>query len=95
MDYLFSSIIGYLLGSIPTAYLILKKTKGIDITTHGSGNVGAMNSYEVTNSKKFGILVFLIDLLKGVLSVLIVLMIIKSSFTLAALSLLFSIFSHC
>ena len=95
MDYLISIIIGYLLGSFPTAYLILKKVKGIDITTQGSGNVGAMNSYEVTNSKKFGLLVFLIDFLKGVLSVLIVLTFINSSFTLAALSLLFSIFSHC
>ncbi len=95
MDYLLSSIIGYLLGSFPTAYVILKKIKGIDITIQGSGNVGAMNSYEVTNSKKFGLFVFIIDLLKGVLSVLIVLLIIKSSFTLAALSLLFAVFSHC
>lgn len=95
MDYLFSSIIGYILGSFPSAYIILKKIKGIDITLHGSGNVGAMNSYEVTNSKKFGLFVFIIDLLKGVLSVLIVLLIIKSSFTLAALSLLFAVFSHC
>ena len=95
MDYLFSSIIGYLFGSFPTAYLILKKTKGIDITKKGSGNVGAMNTYEVTNSKKSGLLVLIVDLLKGTLSVLVVLVIIKSSFILAALSLLFSIFSHC
>ena len=95
MEYLISIIIGYLLGSFPTAYIILKRSKGIDITTQGSGNVGAMNSYEVTNSKKFGILVFFIDFLKGLLSVLIVLIFLKSYFTLAALSLLFSIFSHC
>jgi glycerol-3-phosphate acyltransferase PlsY len=95
MDYLISCIIGYLLGSFPTAYLILKKIKGIDITTKGSGNVGAMNSYEVTNSKKFGIFVLIVDLLKGLLSVIVVLVIIRSSFTLASLSLLFSIFSHC
>ena len=73
MDYLFSCIIGYLLGSFPTAFLILKKIKGIDITTKGSGNVGAMNSYEVTNSKKFGIFVLIVDLLKGLLSVIVVL----------------------
>ncbi|MCH8170913.1 MAG: glycerol-3-phosphate acyltransferase, partial [Bacteroidetes bacterium] len=39
MQYLISIIIGYLLGSIPTAYFLLKITKGIDIRKSGSGNV--------------------------------------------------------
>lgn len=95
MEYLLSCIIGYLLGSIPTAYLVLKKTKGIDITTKGSGNVGAMNSYEVTNSKKLGILVLLIDFFKGLLSVSLILIFLDYSFLAASLSLLFAIFSHC
>ena len=95
MEYLLSCIIGYLLGSIPTAYLVLKKTKGIDITTKGSGNVGAMNSYEVTNSKKLGILVLFIDFLKGLLSVSLILLFLDYSFLAASLSLLFAIFSHC
>lgn len=60
MEYIFSFLIGYLSGSIPTAYLILKKVKGIDITIAGSGNVGAMNSFEVTKSKWLGFLVFLL-----------------------------------
>jgi len=95
MEYLLSSIIGYLFGSIPTAYLLLKKTKGIDITESGTGNVGAMNSYELTNSKLIGIIVLIIDFLKGMLPALIVLFLIESSFFIASLSVLFAVFSHC
>jgi glycerol-3-phosphate acyltransferase PlsY len=95
MEYLLSSIIGYLFGSIPTAYLLLKKAKGIDITNAGTGNVGAMNSYEVTNSKSIGILVLVIDFLKGMIPALIVLFFFENSFLIASLSVLFAIFSHC
>jgi glycerol-3-phosphate acyltransferase PlsY len=95
MEYLFSSIIGYLFGSIPTAYLLLKITKGIDITIAGTGNVGAMNSYEVTNSKSIGIIVLIIDFLKGLIPAIGVLYLLEYSFFTASLSVLFAIFSHC
>ncbi len=95
MEYIFSFLIGYLSGSIPTAYLILKKVKGIDITIAGSGNVGAMNSFEVTKSKWLGFLVFFIDFLKGIVPVLIVFFLFNFNFSLAAITLIFSIFSHC
>lgn len=95
MEYLLSSIIGYLLGSIPTAYIVLKRLRGIDITNVGTGNVGAMNSYEVTNSKYIGIIVFIIDFFKGILSVLIIKLFFSDEFIYPALSLLFAIFSHC
>ncbi|MDP2038369.1 MAG: glycerol-3-phosphate acyltransferase, partial [Ignavibacteria bacterium] len=68
MSYVYSALIGYILGSIPTAYLLLKKSHGIDITENGSGNVGAMNSYEVSKSKQIGLYVFFLDALKGWLS---------------------------
>ena len=95
MEFLYSFIIGYISGSIPTAYLILKKVKGIDITNAGSGNVGAMNSFEVTRSKGLGFLVFFIDFLKGIVPVLIVFFLFNFNFSLAAITLVFSIFSHC
>ncbi|HKI77275.1 MAG TPA: glycerol-3-phosphate acyltransferase [Ignavibacteriaceae bacterium] len=95
MNYILSIIIGYLLGSIPTAYLVLKKTHSINITESGTGNVGAMNSFEVTNSKIIGILVFVIDALKGLLSAYLVILILPVDFTFPALSLLFAVFSHC
>lgn len=95
MQYLISSIIGLALGSIPTAYIVLKKYKGIDITNAGSGNVGAMNSYEVTNSKKIGFIVLFFDFLKGFISVLITLQFFGDIFIYPVLALLFSIFGHC
>ncbi len=95
MQYLLSAVIGYLFGSIPTAYLLLKKTHGIDVTIAGTGNVGAMNSYEVTNSKWIGIIVLIIDFLKGMIPVFIVLYFLESSFFIASLSVLFAVFSHC
>lgn len=95
MEYLLSSVIGYLLGSFPTAYIFLQKTKGLDITKEGSGNVGAMNSFEVSNSKFVGISVLFIDLLKGGASVLIPILVFGNVFIYPAIGLLFAVFSHC
>lgn len=94
MEYLLSILIGYLFGSFPTAFVILRK-RGIDITKAGSGNVGAMNSLEVTNSKTIGLIVLLIDFLKGFLSVYIVGLIFPDNFVLQGMALIFAIFSHC
>ena len=95
MEYLLSSVIGYLLGSFPTAYIFIKQSKGIDITNEGSGNVGAMNSFEVTKSKVIGYSVFLVDFLKGFSSALIPVLLFPNEFIYPALSLLFAVFSHC
>jgi glycerol-3-phosphate acyltransferase PlsY len=53
----------YLLGSIPTGLLIGKKM-GVDVRTQGSGNIGATNVAR-TIGKKVGVLVLLLDALKG------------------------------
>jgi glycerol-3-phosphate acyltransferase PlsY len=68
--YLLICLICYLIGSFPTAYLVAKK-RGIDITKEGTGNVGARNTYEVTGSKAYGIIVLIIDILKGGLPIFI------------------------
>ena len=57
-------VIAYLIGSIPTGYLVAKQVRGIDIREHGSGNVGATNVFRVIG-KKWGALVLAIDILKG------------------------------
>ena len=46
MDIVALYIGSYLLGSIPTAYLIGRMVKGVDIRGYGSGNVGSANLYE-------------------------------------------------
>jgi glycerol-3-phosphate acyltransferase PlsY len=58
----------YLLGSVPTAYLVAKWRRGIDIRQHGSGNVGASNVAAVV-SKRWSIPVTLFDIGKGALTV--------------------------
>ncbi|MBR3899274.1 MAG: glycerol-3-phosphate acyltransferase, partial [Elusimicrobiaceae bacterium] len=58
------ALFSYLLGAVPTGYLIARKTMGIDIREHGSGNPGAANVYR-TVGKWAGITTFLIDGLKG------------------------------
>ncbi len=58
----------YLLGSIPTGFVLAKALKGIDIREHGSGNTGATNVFRVIG-KGAGITALVIDLLKGVLAV--------------------------
>ncbi len=57
-------LVAYLIGSIPTGYLVAKRVNGIDIREHGSGNVGATNVFRVVG-KKWGILVLLFDMFKG------------------------------
>lgn len=95
MYYLLSIIIGYLLGSIPTAYILLKRLKGIDITKEGSGNVGARNSYDITKSKLFGASVLFIDMLKGFVSVLIVQQFIGIEYLYSALAVIGAVVAHC
>lgn len=59
---------GYLLGSIPAAYLIARWRRGIDIRKYGSGNVGASNVSAVV-SKRWSIPVTIFDVGKGALAV--------------------------
>ncbi len=55
---------GYLLGSVPAAYLAARWSRGVDIRQYGSGNVGAANLFSLT-SKRIGIAVSIFDIVKG------------------------------
>ena len=63
-------VIGYLLGSIPSAYLIARLVKGVDIRKVGGGNVGAVNVIREVGFLP-GLGVFVADMAKGALAVLI------------------------
>ncbi|WP_100331052.1 glycerol-3-phosphate 1-O-acyltransferase PlsY [Bacillus xiapuensis] len=62
--------ISYLLGSIPSGLIIGKSFFGIDIREHGSGNLGATNSFR-TLGVKAGIAVTAADILKGTAATLL------------------------
>lgn len=57
--------IAYLVGSIPWAYLIVRGVTGEDITTHGTGNIGAMNVRRSTGSWVWFTVAMTADALKG------------------------------
>lgn len=61
-------IISYLIGSISFGYIVGKSFKNIDIRQHGSGNSGATNGIRILG-KKLGILIFLLDFLKAIVSI--------------------------
>jgi glycerol-3-phosphate acyltransferase PlsY len=60
----------YLLGSVPSAYLAGKWSRGIDIRRYGSGNVGATNLLRLT-SKRVAIPVIIFDSAKGMIMVVV------------------------
>lgn len=62
---IFWGIIAYVIGSIPSSIWIGKSYFGKDVRDFGSGNAGASNTFRVLG-KQAGIIVLLLDILKGV-----------------------------
>lgn len=94
MEILLSIIIGLVFGSVPTAYILLKKMK-IDITKNGSGNIGAYNAFRITKSKIIGLVIFLIDALKGAAVIYLVNLIYPNDFRLLIFSTIALVIGHC
>lgn len=67
---IFVVTIGYLLGSIPSAYIAGRLTKGVDIRGLGDCNMGAANAWRELGPRS-GIAVIVVDVGKGAASVLI------------------------
>jgi acyl phosphate:glycerol-3-phosphate acyltransferase len=57
-------VLGYLAGSIPSGYWVVRWTRGEDIRTVGSGNIGATNVWR-TFGPRYAIPVIVLDVLKG------------------------------
>jgi glycerol-3-phosphate acyltransferase PlsY len=68
--YLLAALAAYLIGSVPTGFLV-GKARGIDIRTVGSGNIGATNVLRALG-KPAGIMVLLTDVFKGWVAVALV-----------------------
>ncbi len=64
-------IISYLIGSIPFGLVLGKLIEEKDIREYGSGNIGSTNAIRVLG-KKVGFLVFICDVLKGIIIILLV-----------------------
>ena len=67
-NFILLAIGAYFWGSVPSAYLTIKWSRGIDIRKHGTGNVGASNVLS-TGSRWLAIPVTIFDIGKGALTV--------------------------
>ncbi len=90
---LFIMIIAYLLGSIPTGYLLSRIFIGKDIRDTGSGNIGATNVVRALGFK-MGALTFFLDFVKGYLAVWIGSGLMKNQWDLA-LACIMVVVGHC
>lgn len=66
MKIIFFLVLGYVMGALPNGVWLGKYFKNIDIREHGSKNSGATNAYRVLGPK-YGIMVLILDALKGFL----------------------------
>src|SRR5271169_6880060 len=67
--YCIAAAVGYLLGSIPFGYLLVRVFKGEDVRATGSGNIGATNV--ARKSPALGVATLVLDAAKGLAAVLV------------------------
>lgn len=70
MAFLLAAIIGYLLGAIPVGLVVGRMTRGVDIREYGSHRTGATNALRTLGTRAAA-LVFVLDVAKGAVAVLI------------------------
>ena len=70
-DLFIVAIIGYCFGNIQTSYWLARIVRKVDIRTLGKGNAGASNTFE-SLGWKYGVFVAFVDVLKGLLSILLI-----------------------
>lgn len=68
MNFFLASLAAYLIGSIPNGLILGKLFWQIDLREHGSKNIGATNAYRTLGAKAAA-LIFVMDLLKGIIGV--------------------------
>ena len=73
--YIILGVVSYLIGNISSARIVAKHNHG-DITKHGSGNPGTLNTWRAFGFWA-GVITFLLDMLKGVITTLAALLIFK------------------
>jgi glycerol-3-phosphate acyltransferase PlsY len=89
---LISAGIGYLLGSIPFGYLLVRMFRGADVRTTGSGNIGATNV--ARTSPLLGLATLFLDSMKGLAAVGLVLILFPHARPLAFTAAFAAIVGH-
>ena len=88
-------LFSYIVGSLPTAYIAVKRKAHIDIRSAGSGNVGSLNAYEVTGARAVGVVVLFIDVLKGALAPYVTLTFFSHEPLAVSVAVLGGVVGHC
>lgn len=98
--YVAAAVLAYLLGSIPSGYLLVRIFRKEDIRQKGSGNIGATNVIR-SGAKGLGAVTFMLDVLKGYLAVVLCEIVLASVQTTAtvrinavAIAALFALLGH-
>lgn len=78
LSYIIVIFLSYVIGSIPSGLILGKILWHVDLRQHGSKNIGATNAWR-TLGKLPGFIVFVADLLKGMLGVYLGMMLVGSS----------------
>ncbi len=85
-------VLGYLLGSIPFGFILVRSFRGEDIRKAGSGNIGATNV--ARSSPLLGVLTLILDALKGFAAVALTAYLFPGKTSLAATAALLAIVGH-
>jgi acyl phosphate:glycerol-3-phosphate acyltransferase len=89
-----STALAYLLGGLPFGYWFVRLTSGRDIRTMGSGNIGATNVQRSMGTRA-GIVVLMLDILKGFLAVWLAALLTQGDTTALALAVVAVMLGHC
>jgi acyl phosphate:glycerol-3-phosphate acyltransferase len=89
-----TTLAAYLLGGLPFGYWFVRLSSGKDIRTMGSGNIGATNVHR-TSGGKAGIIVLLLDIVKGFIAVLIAGLVTGNDSNALALAIVGVVVGHC
>ncbi len=65
------AIAAYLIGSLPSAFVVVRLSRGTDLRAVESGSVGALNAFRATGAGWIGVVVLILDVGKGVLAVVL------------------------
>jgi glycerol-3-phosphate acyltransferase PlsY len=90
--FLLTAVYGYLLGSIPFGYILIRIFRGQDIRQTGSGNIGATNVSRT--SPALGVLTLVLDALKGISAVTITRTVFPGQNTLLGAAAVFAVVGH-
>src|SRR5665647_1369468 len=86
-------VLSYILGSIPTAFILFKANKGKDIRSVGSGNVGGTNVLR-SAGPGLAVLTIILDILKGFIPVLMIYLFFPSSYILYVITSVSVLIGH-